>query len=162
MTTGHCGMLSNENRPPEISDGKPAIVIVDNDDLKVDTMAGNATAAHQTNVIFVQPESYENKPDEELAASLMKKKQISAKLKPELCRANAGYPVQMQGGRVSTRSVLLVIPWTVTPRLTTVAVRLSSDVVVDRRCKAECGRAAIGLFSLGSVSKVNSFNSNSH
>ena len=74
-------MEASETCPPEISDGKPAIVIVDNDDFKVDTMTGNASSAHRTNVMFVQPESYENKPDEELAASLMKKKQISAKLK---------------------------------------------------------------------------------
>ena len=45
------------------------------------SLRGNATAAHRTNVMFVQPESYESKPDEEPAASLMKKKQISAKVK---------------------------------------------------------------------------------
>ena len=43
-------------------------------------LTGNATATHRTNVMF-EPASYENKPDEELAASLMKKKQISEKLK---------------------------------------------------------------------------------
>ena len=47
--------------PQEITDGKPAIVIVDNDDFKVDTMTGNATGAHRTNVMFLQPESYEKK-----------------------------------------------------------------------------------------------------
>ena len=66
--------------PPEIADGKPAIMIVDNDDFKVDTVSGNATGAHRTNVMFVQPESYEKKPDEEPPAKIAKK-DISAQLK---------------------------------------------------------------------------------
>lgn len=44
--------------PQEIADDKPAIVIVDNDDFKIDTMTGNASVAHRTNVMFVQPEIY--------------------------------------------------------------------------------------------------------
>ena len=43
--------------PSEIADGKPAVVIVDNDDFKVDTLIGTAKEAHQTNVMYVQPES---------------------------------------------------------------------------------------------------------
>ncbi|KAK1901766.1 Low-density lipoprotein receptor-related protein 2 [Dissostichus eleginoides] len=66
--------------PQEIADSKPAIVIVDNDDFKIDTMTGNSTGAHRTNVMFVQPESY-MKPDEEPAVRLIKKKEISAQLK---------------------------------------------------------------------------------
>lgn len=42
----------------EIADGKPAIVIIDNDDFKIDTLTGNSTGAHRTNVMYVQPESY--------------------------------------------------------------------------------------------------------
>jgi len=42
--------------PQEIADSKPAIVIVDNDDFKIDTMTGSATGAHRTNVMYVQPE----------------------------------------------------------------------------------------------------------
>ena len=67
--------------PQEIADGKPAIVIVDNDDFKIDTATGNAAGAHRTNVMFVQPETDERKADEEPAASLIKKKDISAQLK---------------------------------------------------------------------------------
>ncbi|KAJ4940726.1 hypothetical protein JOQ06_027021, partial [Pogonophryne albipinna] len=37
--------------PQEIADSKPAIVIVDNDDFKIDTMTGNSTGAHRTNQI---------------------------------------------------------------------------------------------------------------
>ena len=66
--------------PTEIADGKPAIMIVDNDDFKVDTVWGKATGAHRTNVMFVQPESYEKKPDEEPPAKIAKK-DISAQLK---------------------------------------------------------------------------------
>ena len=67
--------------PQEIADDKPVIVIVDNDDFKIDTLTGNASGAHRTNVMFVQPESYEKKPDEEPTARLTKKKEISAQLK---------------------------------------------------------------------------------
>ena len=47
--------------PPEIADGKPAILIVDNDDFKANTLSGKATEAHRTNFMFVQPESYEKR-----------------------------------------------------------------------------------------------------
>ena len=66
--------------PQEIADDIPAIVIVDNDDFKIDTMTGNATAAHRTNVMFVQPLRYEKKPDDEPPAKLVKR-EISAQLK---------------------------------------------------------------------------------
>ena len=45
--------------PQEIAYGRPAIVVVDNDDFKIDSLTGNATGAHRTNVMFVQPEKYE-------------------------------------------------------------------------------------------------------
>ena len=67
--------------PQEIADSKPAIMIIDNDDFKIDTMTGNSSGAHRTNVMFVQPESYERKQDEEQAARVTKKKEISAQLK---------------------------------------------------------------------------------
>ena len=38
--------------PQEIADQKPAIVIVDNDDFKIDTMTRTAAGAHRTNVMF--------------------------------------------------------------------------------------------------------------
>ena len=50
---------SSERCPPEIADDKPVIAITDNDDFKIDTISGNANCAHRTNVMFVQPESYE-------------------------------------------------------------------------------------------------------
>ena len=59
----------------------PVIVIVENDDFKVDTTTGSRTGAHRKNVMFVQPESYEKKSNEEPAPRLTKKKGISAKLK---------------------------------------------------------------------------------
>lgn len=65
--------------PPEIADSKPGIVIVDNDDFKLDTMTGSAAGAHRTNVMYVQPDSYERKPDEVPVARLAKK-QISEQL----------------------------------------------------------------------------------
>ena len=58
----HCALMdvkASAAWPPEIEDGKPAILILDNDDFKVDTVSGKATGAHWTNVMFVQPESYE-------------------------------------------------------------------------------------------------------
>ena len=50
--------------PVEIADNKPPIVIVDNDDFKIDTLTGNASSAHRTNVMFVQPKAYEEERSE--------------------------------------------------------------------------------------------------
>jgi len=44
--------------PFELAEGKPAIAIVDNDDFKSDTLTG-AGQSHRTNVMFVQPESFD-------------------------------------------------------------------------------------------------------
>ena len=74
--------------PHEIADGKPSIVIIDNDDFKYDTMTGNATRAHRTNVMYVQPENYEKKSEEEPAARVIKKKEISAQLKQKCAELN--------------------------------------------------------------------------
>lgn len=52
---------SSKTCPVGIAYGKPPIVIVDNDDFKIDTLTGNANGAHRTNVLYVQPESYEEK-----------------------------------------------------------------------------------------------------
>ena len=49
--------------PQEIAYGRPAIVVVDNNNFKIDSLTGNATGAHRTNVMFVQPEKYEKKPE---------------------------------------------------------------------------------------------------
>ena len=49
--------------PQGIADHKPCIVIVDNDDLKIDTLTGSAKDARRTSsslvVMFLQPKSYE-------------------------------------------------------------------------------------------------------
>lgn len=53
----HWGLMDVEASatcPQEIADGKPAIVIIDNDDFKIDTLTGNSTGAHQTTVMYVQ------------------------------------------------------------------------------------------------------------
>ena len=47
--------------PLEIVDDVPAVVIVDNDDFKMDTVTGNAACAHRTNVMYVQPITIEKK-----------------------------------------------------------------------------------------------------
>ena len=65
--------------PPAIANWKPAILIVDND-FKVDTVSRKATGAHWTNVMFVQPENYEKKPNEEPPAKIAKRN-IFAQLK---------------------------------------------------------------------------------
>lgn len=72
---------ASETCPQEIADAKPAIVIVDNDDFKVDTLTGDATGAHRTNVMFVQPQSYEKTPAVEDTPAKLVKKEISAQLK---------------------------------------------------------------------------------
>ena len=47
------------NCPFELSEGKPAIAIVDNDDFKSDTLTG-AGQPHRTNVMFVQQETFDH------------------------------------------------------------------------------------------------------
>ena len=50
--------------PYELATGVPAIAILDNDDFKTDTLTGTATQAHRTNVMYIQRNSLELKPDE--------------------------------------------------------------------------------------------------
>ena len=49
------------NCPFELAEEKPAVAIVDNDDFKSDTLTG-AGQPHRTNVMFVQPESFDSEP----------------------------------------------------------------------------------------------------
>ena len=79
MTTGLMDVTASATCPPAIADWKPAILIVDND-FKVDTVSRKATGAHWTNVMFVQPENYEKKPNEEPPAKIAKR-DIFAQLK---------------------------------------------------------------------------------
>lgn len=65
--------------PKGIADDKPTIVIVDNDDFKIDTLTGIAKRAHRTNVMFLQPTSYEEKSGNEQPANFVKK-EVSALL----------------------------------------------------------------------------------
>ena len=51
------------NCPFELAEGKPTIAVVDNDDFKTDTLTG-AGQPHRTNVMFVQPESFDNHSSE--------------------------------------------------------------------------------------------------
>ena len=71
---------ASETCPQKVANNIPAIVVVDNDDFKIDTTTGNASGAHRTNVMFVQPERYEkstlNNPSIKLP-----KKELSLKLK---------------------------------------------------------------------------------
>ena len=47
--------------PFKIVNKIPAIVVVDNNDFKVDSLTGNSSHAHRTNVMYVQPEYTESK-----------------------------------------------------------------------------------------------------
>ena len=47
--------------PFETANKIPAIVVADNDDFKVDSLTGNSSHAHRTNVMHVQPEYTESK-----------------------------------------------------------------------------------------------------
>ena len=81
---------SSESCPREIVDNKPAIVITDNDNFKIDTISGNAAFAHRTNVMSVQPECYENeRADVSISLDEKKKKEITSKLK-EKCAELTG------------------------------------------------------------------------
>ena len=59
----------------------PPIVVVDNDDFKTDMLTGNASCAHWTNVLYVQPRSYEEESNNDSAtAQNVTKKEVSKKL----------------------------------------------------------------------------------
>ena len=74
MSWGLSDAESSNSCPSGIAKYKPPIVIVDNDDFKIDTLTGSASCAHRTNVLYVQPESYEEKEDLEASIEIDKKK----------------------------------------------------------------------------------------
>ncbi|KAL8565961.1 hypothetical protein ACOMHN_054946 [Nucella lapillus] len=94
----------SETCPPEIANDRPAIVIVDNDDFKVDTTTGCATGVHRTNVMFVQPESCERKPHE-VPTIRLTKKQLSAQLKEKSAEMTKVYQYKCPHGSKSEPSV---------------------------------------------------------
>ena len=55
--------------PRCIAYGKPSIVIVDNDDFKIDTLTGNASGAHRRNALYVQPKLYEKESNNDSTAA---------------------------------------------------------------------------------------------
>ena len=67
--------------PRGIAYEKSPIVIVDNNDFKIDTLTGNASGANQMNVLYVQPESYEEESNNgSLTAQNVTKKEVSKEL----------------------------------------------------------------------------------
>jgi len=49
--------LENDYCPSEIVNDYPAVIIMDNDDFKTDTLTGASETNHRTNVMFVQNEN---------------------------------------------------------------------------------------------------------
>ena len=84
--------------PQEIADGRPAILIVNNDNFKIDSLTGDATGAHRTNVMFVQPEKYEKKPKIESATRLTKKMEISVQLSQKCAELTQVYQYKCPTG----------------------------------------------------------------
>ena len=76
---------SSKTCPRGIAYGKPAMVIVDNDDFKIDTLTGNAQGAHRSNVLYVQPETYEIDCKETTAVTSNTKKVLTRQLE-EKCK----------------------------------------------------------------------------
>ena len=60
--------------PPEIANDLPAVVVMDNDDFKTDSLTGTSDSNHRTNVMFVQSED--------------RIKQITPTIKPKLISSN--------------------------------------------------------------------------
>ncbi len=123
--------------PQEIADDKPAIVIVDNDDFKIDTMTGCATGAHRTNVMFVQPQSYEKKPEEGSAAMLMNKKTISALLKQKCAELTQVHQYRCPPGSKSETPVRRIVD---APINGTAPQRARSVIHALSRVDNECTR----------------------
>ena len=54
---------------------------MDNDDSKIDMLTGNASGAHRTNVLYMQPESYEEESNNgSRTAQNLTKKDVSKEL----------------------------------------------------------------------------------
>ena len=66
--------------PAGIRQGEPAIGVADNDDFPIDTLTGNATGAHRTNVMFVQPVEMERRRPDETRERHTNKKETTQKL----------------------------------------------------------------------------------
>ena len=73
-------LKSTPNCPSELAFGKPAIAVVDNDDFKSDTLTG-AGQAHRTNVMFVQPETFDEPSENQEDRTLMTPQFLSTSLK---------------------------------------------------------------------------------
>ena len=71
----------SEKCPAELAEGKPAICICDNDDFVCDTLTGESKGAHKTNVMYMQPEHYFEKELNQLKPTVIKKKEVTQKLK---------------------------------------------------------------------------------
>ena len=69
------------NCPCEIAECVGSICIVNNDDFKIDTLAGQAQQAHRINVMFVQPKCIEKKLEKNPYGTTLRKnkKEISEK-----------------------------------------------------------------------------------
>ena len=68
------------NCPPELAFGKPAVAVVDNDDFNSDTLTG-AGQAHRTNVMFVQPETFDEPLENQEDRTQMTPQFLSTSLK---------------------------------------------------------------------------------
>ena len=71
------------NCPSELAIGKPAIAVVDNDDFKSDTLTG-AGQAHRTNVMFIQPEAYDEPSENQVNRTNMTAQFLSTSLRLSL------------------------------------------------------------------------------
>ena len=89
----------NGSCPSEIANKYPAVVVMDNDDFKTDTLAGASETNHRTNVMFVQNEDLieHNVPDA-TAPTLMTPKELKDLVK-ELNKVNP-YKTTSNGDRL--------------------------------------------------------------
>ena len=89
----------NGSRPSAIANKYPAVVVMDNDDFKTDTLTGASETNHRTNVMFVQNEDLieHNVPDA-TAPTLMNPKELKDLVK-ELSKVNP-YKATSNGDRL--------------------------------------------------------------
>ena len=71
----------SEESPVELAEGKPSICIYDNDDFVCDTLYNEPKGVHITNVMYVQPEYYYEKEANQVKPTVIKKKEVTQKLK---------------------------------------------------------------------------------
>ena len=66
-------LSKNKICPSELAEGVPSTTVLDNDDWLTEDITGETTSVNRTNMMYVQPEKWENKKEGEIALNIQRK-----------------------------------------------------------------------------------------